>query len=105
MTWFKRRADGVVDAAHFNSDGSLAWVRAYERRGPTWSDRVLLDRPALVQRLQQGRRFYLGKRRTYHASEFDLEQPIRLVKGRQGLFVVLGKDGADQDRLEGVPVV
>ena len=105
MALFKKKADGVVDAAHFNADGRLAWVRAYERRGPTWSDLVLLDRPTLVRRLADGKRFYVGERIELRASEFKLGQPLRLVKSRQGPLIVLGSGPADQDRLDGLPVV
>lgn len=97
--------DGVIEAAHFDADGKLAWVRAYERRGPTWSDVVLLDREALVQRLKQGRRFYVGARREFWASEFQIGQPVHLVQFYKGAAIVLGKGNSRQDRLEGIPVV
>jgi hypothetical protein len=107
MALFKKKADGVVDAAHLTADGQLAWVRAYERRGPTWSDLVLLDRPALIERLQAGKRFFIGDRIEFRASEFDLGQPIRLIdRGRRRPpIIVVGKGQADQDRLEGLPIV
>ena len=100
-----KRLDGVIEAAHFNPDGKLAWVRAYERRGPTWSDVVLLDREALVQRLKQRKRFYVGTRREYWASEFDVTLPVRLVENYRGSVLVSGRGGSQKDRLEGIPVV
>jgi len=39
------------------SDGQIALVRAYERRGVTFSDRVLLDRATLLERLKNGKKF------------------------------------------------
>ena len=100
-----RKLDGVIEAAHFNADGSLAWVRAYERRGPTWSDVVLLDRPTLIQRLKAGKRFYVGTRKEFWASEFELSGPLRLVKGRRGPILVVGQGAAQQDRLDELPLV
>ena len=100
-----KKLDGVIEAAHFNADGRLAWVRAYERRGPTWSDVVLLDRTTLIQRLKAGKRFYVGTRREFLASEFELSQPLRLVQSRRGLILVVGKGPAQQDSLEGIPVL
>jgi len=101
----RRDLDGVIEAAHFNPDGKLAWVRAYERRGPTWSDVVLLDREALVQRLKQRKRFYVGSRREFWASEFDVTLPVRLVENYRSTVLVTGRGRAQQDRLDGIPVV
>jgi len=100
-----KKVDGVIEAAHFTSDGKLAWVRAYERRGPTWSDVVLLDRAALVQRLKKRKRFYVGTRREFLASEFELKEPLRLVEFYRGEALVVGRGEDRQDRLEGIPVV
>ncbi|UYN92176.1 MAG: hypothetical protein KIT70_01440 [Anaerolineales bacterium] len=102
-----RKAHGVVEAVHLDANGQLDWVRAYERRGPTWSDIVLLDRAALIQRLQSGKRFYIGDRREQWASEFELGRRLRLKKTHQGTFLVLGEGRGDlpQDWLEGAPLV
>lgn len=102
-----RKAHGVIEAVHLDAAGQLAWVRAYERRGPTWSDTVLLDRQALIERLQAGKRFYVGARRELWASEFELGQRLRLRQTHRGLFLVLGEGRGDlpQDWLEGVPVL
>ena len=100
-----KKVDGVIEAAHFTSDGKLAWVRAYERRGPTWSDVVLLDRASLVQRLKKRKRFYVGTRREFLASEFELKEPLRLVEFYRGEALVVGRGEDRQDRLEGIPVV
>jgi hypothetical protein len=100
-----KKADGVIEAAHFTSDGKLAWVRAYERRGPTWSDAVLLDRTALVERLKKRKRFYVGVRKEFLASEFELKQPLRLIEFYRGEALVTGSGAARQDRLEGIPIV
>ncbi len=100
-----KKLDGVIEAAHFNPDGTLAWVRAYERRGPTWSDVVLLDRDALVERLKKRKRFYVGSRREFLASEFDLTLPVRLVENYRGSALVTGRGGSQKDRLDGIPVV
>jgi hypothetical protein len=102
-----RKAHGVIEAAHFAPDGSLAWVRAYERRGPTWSDLVLLDRAALMERVRRGKRFFVGKRIESWASEFELGQQLRLKTTHRGTFLVLGEGRGDlpNDQLDGIPVV
>jgi len=100
-----KKVDGVIEAAHFTSEGKLAWVRAYERRGPTWSDAVLLDRAALVERLKKRKRFYIGARREFLASEFELKEPVRLIEFYRGEALIVGKGQVHQDKLDGIPVV
>lgn len=101
----RQRVDGVVDAAHFGPAGELLWVRAYERRGPTWSDRVLLDRQTLIDRLKDGKRFFIGKRKEFRASEFELGEAIRFRETRRGAVLLVGKGRAAGDRLGGLPRV
>lgn len=101
----KKKLDGVIEAAHFDPDGKLAWVRAYERRGPAWSDVVLLDRDALVQRLKIGKRFYVGSRRQFMGSAFDVTAQVHLVENYRSSVLVTGGGPSQKDRLEGIPVV
>ncbi|MBI3158806.1 MAG: hypothetical protein HYZ26_04300 [Chloroflexi bacterium] len=99
---FGGRADGVITAVHYGRGGRIAWARAYERRGPTWSDHVLLDREQLIARLKSRRRFYTGRRERYLASEFELGGRVLLKDDN------LRTEGAPEgkgDQLEGVPVL
>ncbi len=93
--------DGVIEAVRYKS-GKIDVVRAYERRGPTFSDRVLLDRKSLVERLEQGKRFFAGQRKEYLASTFDLGKQVGL-EGQDGKQVITTGGNGEQDRLEGVP--
>lgn len=94
--------DGVIEAVRYKS-GSIGVVRAYERRGATFSDRVLLDRKALMERLKKGKRFVTGQRREFWASTFDIGKPVNLV-GADDKQVVTTLLQADHDDLEGVPL-
>ncbi len=98
--------DGVIDAVHYAPDGSLVWVRAYERRGPTFSDLVLIDRSELVKRMKAGKKYVLGQRILRRSSEFEVSQNLRLIQQEGREFVVLG-DASDEgkDNLRGAPVV
>ncbi len=93
--------DGVIEAARFKA-GKIEVVRAYERRGATFSDHVLLDRKTLVERLKEGKRFVTGQRAAYLASTFEVGKPISLV-GQDGQQVVTTLSQHDHDELEGVP--
>ena len=93
--------DGVIEAVRYKS-GRIDVVRAYERRGATFSDHVLLDRAALLDRLKHGKRFVTGQRREFLASTFDVGKPVSLV-GQNGNAVVTTLTQDNEDRLEGVP--
>ncbi len=93
--------DGVIEAVRYKG-GKIDVVRAYERRGATFSDHVLLDRKTLVERLQKGRRFVTGQRQEYLASTFDVGKAVGL-EGEDGGQVVTTRPKSGQDLLEGVP--
>jgi len=95
------KIDGVIEAVRYKG-GRIDIVRAYERRGPTFSDWVLLDRKTLIDRLQTGKRFITGQRKEYLASTFTFGKPVSL-EGQNGKQVVTTSLQGDQDLLEGVP--
>ena len=95
------KIDGVIEAVRYRG-GKIELVRAYERRGATFSDRVLLDRAALLDRLKKGKRFVTGQRTELRASTFEVGKPVNLV-GRDGGMIVTTLAQHDEDQLEGVP--
>ena len=101
----KVKFDGVVEAVHYQPDGQVAWVRAYERRGATFSDNVLIDRQNLIQRLKRGKRFVIGRRLPNLASTFEVSAPLQVVQvdGKELLATASGQ--GRQDSLTGVPVI
>jgi len=101
----KQKFDGIVEAVHYAPDGQVEWVRAYERRGATYSDYVLISRQELVDKLKRGKVFLVGQRRAYLASTFDTSQPVRLMPQNGQEVIVAGDTQAAQDCLEGVPII
>ena len=97
--------DGVIEAVRYAPPGRVAIVRAYERRGPTFSDRVLISREELVRRLQAGKRFVSGERQPLLASTFTVTAAIRLV-GKDGQKYLAAADAplTGSDSLVGVPL-
>jgi hypothetical protein len=96
--------DGIVEAVRYNADGQIDVVRVYERRGPTWSDRLLMKRDVLVERLKDGRKYYTGIRKAHLAGTFEVNAELRL-RGKAGEEVVVTRTStSDCDRLEGTPV-
>ncbi len=101
----KQTFDAVIEAVHYLPDGKIAWVRGYERRGPTFSDRVLFPREILIQRLKSGKRFVTGQRVANMASTFDVATPIKLVQKDGQDFVVTEAQDTGKDCLVGVPLI
>jgi hypothetical protein len=94
--------DGVIEAVRYKG-GRIELVRAYERRGATFSDHVLLDRPTLLTRLHEGRRFVTGRRKPLLASTFEVGRPV-FLRGKGSELIVTTLEGRGHDQLEGVPV-
>lgn len=97
-----KKFDGVIEAVHFKN-GQIVTARAYERRGASFSDRVLIERKDLLERIKSGKKFLTGSRKEYLASEFEVGKPV-LVVTRDGKDFLATREGADRDELENVPV-
>jgi hypothetical protein len=79
-------------------------VRAFERRGATFSDRVLIDRRELLERLKNGQRYVIGKRKEFLAGTFEVQEtPVQVLK-RDGKEIISTRKEAEHDELEQTPV-
>jgi hypothetical protein len=101
----KLKFDGVVQAVHYQPDGQVGWVRAFLRRGPTFSDRILVDRQTLVAQLKAGKRYYAGQRQHQMASTFEISQPLRVIEKNGKDILITGDVNSERDCLDGVPVI
>ena len=101
----KQKFDGVIEGVRYKPNGEVEWVRAYERRGATYSDHVLLKREALVEKLKSGKKFVAGNRTALLASTFQVTSSVRLMKAGERDILVTGDLQSNQDRLEGVPII
>lgn len=93
--------DGVIEAVRYKN-GQISIVRAFERRGTTFSDHLVLDRKSLLERLQDGKVFVTGSREELLASTFNVSKPVMLVKSNDREFIATRED-IDHDELENVP--
>ena len=94
--------DGVIEAVRYKN-GQLVMVRAYERRGSSYSDRVLIERKDLLERLKSGKKYVTGSRKELLASTFESGKPLQVVS-RNGKEFIATRDGVERDELEQVPV-
>ena len=97
-----KKIDGVIEAARYKN-GQLLIVRAYERRGATFSDRVLLERKTLLERLQKGQQYVAGSREELRAGTFKVGKPVLIVK-LDDRELLATNENATHDELEEVPI-
>ena len=97
-----KKSDGVIEAVHYKN-GQIVNVRAYERRGATFSDQVLIDRKELLERIKAGKQFVVGARKQFWAGTFDEGKTVQVVT-RAGREFITTRAEAEHDELEATPV-
>ena len=97
-----KKFDGVIEAVQYK-DGQIVVVRAFERRGAAFSDRVLIPRKELLEQLKAGKRFVLGQRTEFMAGTFAAGKPVQVVR-RDGTDFISTRADGDRDELEQTPV-
>jgi hypothetical protein len=98
-----KKFDGVIEAVRYKN-GQIEVVRAFERRGATFSDHIMVPRNELLERLKNGQKFVIGKRKELLASTFELQDKPLQVLDRNGKEIIATRTDADHDELEQAPV-
>jgi hypothetical protein len=101
----KKSYDGVVVAARYTHQGKIDWVRAFERHGFVFSDRLMMDRQTLVEHLREGKRFKTGERMAYQGNDFKVIADIRLIEKDGDSVIVAGETSSNQDTLGNLPII
>ncbi len=96
-----KKFDVVIEAVRYKN-GKIDVARVYERRGAAFTDRILLDRDAMIELMKKGKRVFTGQRREYMGGMFNLDKPVKLA-GQDSSQVITTADQSDHDELEGVP--
>ena len=98
-----KKFDGVIEAVRYKN-GQIEVVRAFERRGAAFTDRIMLKRDEFLERLKKGKRYFVGQRKEFLAGTFEVqEKPVQIVD-RNGREIISTRAEADQDELEQAPV-
>jgi hypothetical protein len=97
-----KKFDGIIEAVHYKN-GQIVTVRAYQRRGAAFSDRILIDRKDFLELVKSGKQFVTGSRKELMAGTFEVGKPVKVVN-RNGRDFIATRDEADRDELEQVPV-
>ncbi|UCF61486.1 MAG: hypothetical protein JSV37_02055 [Anaerolineaceae bacterium] len=83
-----RKLDVVLVAARYGEGGDqLDIVQGYERRGFVWGDLVLLDRQALIERLNDKKRVVTGYPGEL-PGDFEVTAEVHLTKEGGGISIV-----------------
>jgi hypothetical protein len=101
----KEKLDGIVEAAHYAADGQLVWVRAYERRGPTFSDVIIIQREELIRRIKGGKKYAAGSRKEYLSSTFEAKSPLHVIRAGDKDYLAFSEEAKASDDLPGLPVI
>jgi len=101
----RKKFDGVIEAVRYNKNGQILFVRVYERRGATFSDRLLLDRKTLLEQLKSGRRFVTGQRKQFWASTFEIGKTVKALRHDGKEVVTTTEQVVEHDELEYVPIL
>ena len=97
-----KKYDGIIEAVHYKN-GQVVTVRAYERRGAAFSDRILIDRKEFLEMIKSGKQFVTGSRKELMAGTFTEGRPV-LAVSRDGREFIATRTDAERDELEQVPV-
>ena len=97
-----KKYDGVIEAVRYKN-GQIVVVRAYERRGAAFSDRILIDRKEFLELVKKGKQYVTGSRTELLAGTFEQGKPVKVVS-HDGKDFITTRDGADHDELDQIPV-
>ena len=100
----KKKYDGVIVATRYSTHGEIDCVLAFERQGFVFSDRVVMDRETLVERLQDGKRFKTGERIIYQGNDFKVNEDIKLIEKDGGNIIIASGISSEKDSLGDLPI-
>ena len=88
--------DYLVEAIHYSPTGELEKIRLYERRGPSYSDRIIINRDELIQYLIAGKKVAAGNRVSFLASTFTQTGVIQISGPKEAPVLVMGGEIASK---------
>lgn len=97
--------DFLIEAVKYTPDGQIQFVRLYERRGPSFSDRVIYQRDQLENVLSKGRKVVTGTRIHQLASTFEISGEVSLINKEGINLIQSGEAAGNTDQLQSVPIL
>jgi hypothetical protein len=99
----KAKLDLLITSARYHPEtGQLLLAKGFEPVGQVWSDILLFDRAALIERLQSGERVLTGEKEAMVA-DFDPKVQVKLTETESGNLIVTDGSQSNRDDLK-VPI-
>jgi len=99
-----KKYDGLIEGVRRGVDGEVEIARFFERRGPTWSDHMLITRDDLVKRVKKGEKFVIGERLTYMGGTFEVFSQVQLSNNNGKEKLVTSKSPDTHIELQEAPL-
>ncbi len=94
-----KKFDLLIDSVHYNANGDIEFVRCFERRGPSFSDNLILNRNQLVGRFNEQKVVVTGTRETYMGSTFVVQKLVTIKNG-----IISTDPASSKDMLQNIPL-
>ena len=99
----KAKLDLLITSARYHPEtGQLLLAKGFEPVGHVWSDILLFERAALIERLQSGDRVFTGEKE-HRVADFDPKVQVKLIDTENGEWIVADGGQPDRDELN-VPI-
>ena len=98
------KIDYLIEAVRYSPDGAIDQVRLYERRGPSYSDRVITGRPQLIEYLTKKKKVATGRRIPQMASTFEVFDHIAFSGEKDHSRIHLVDQPVEHDTLGSLPL-
>lgn len=95
----RAKFDILIETVRYTPEGKIEMARAFERRGATFSDHVLISREALLEKIKNGKKCVTGQRMEFLAGTFETHKTVQVT----GDFITTGPQ-VGRDTLENVPI-
>lgn len=99
------KIDLVLEAVHFQSSDRLEYVRLYERRDSSYSDRILYSRDQLLSALLKKKKVAIGQRQKGLASTFSVTARVVLTGTIDQPIITVEEHETLVDLLPGLPFI
>jgi len=101
----RNKADLIIEAVHHKRNGQIDFVRAYQKRGATYSDCLLVKRQELLELLVLGMRVVTGQRIPLLGTVFLELAPVMLLTINNKQTIATGGSTENHIELAEVPII
>ena len=101
----RKKADLIIEAVHHKHNGQIDFVRAYQKRGATYSDCVLVKRKELLEMFATGDHVVIGKRTPFLGTIFSDQKTVSLLTTNNNQTITTTGSTVNQKELAEAPII